>query len=50
MTTPNYYDLHAKSVRILWYPNGKGGPIVKGHPAQALLEYSDGSQDISDRR
>ena len=47
MTAPNYYDLHAKSVRILWYPNGKGGPIVKGHPAQPVLEYSDGSQDIS---
>jgi hypothetical protein len=47
MATANYYDLHAKSVRIIWYPNGKGGPIGAGHPTGPVLEYSDGSQDIT---
>jgi len=50
MTAPNFYDLHAKAVRITWYPHGKGGPMAPGAPAvrrgAPILEYSDGSQDI----
>lgn len=47
MTAPNYYDLHARSVRIAWYPHGKGGLVVPGIRAGSpILEYSDGSQDI----
>jgi hypothetical protein len=49
MATANYYDLSGHSVRIAWYPEGKGGPIVaEGPPPNApMLVYSTDSADVN---
>lgn len=44
----NYYNLSGPATRILWYPEGRGGPIVAGGPAPGpVLVYSSGSLDVS---
>lgn len=49
MGTPNFYDLSGASIRVGWYPKGKGGPIVQGGPpANApVLIFSNGSIDAT---
>jgi hypothetical protein len=49
MPKPNYFDLSGNLIRIGWYPQGRGGPIMPGNlvPNTPMLIYSRGSLDVS---